>query len=172
MVWAKKERHIIDSCFYDNLYESWKWPWKWKTIHFYKYFLYSYHRPGDMLSPGETRWTATWFTRKSWAPQPSKVRSESQEQKEIALKLSYTSLRWARDADMGTSFCSKLQHGTKPNITIKSLSSLLTADTSPVPTGWALNLTLHLWTLPKVIIYLFWSMLPSPTPIFVTVTAS
>lgn len=123
---------------------------KIKTIHFYKYFLYSYHKPGDMLSPGDTRWTATWFTRKSWAPQPSKVRSASQEQKQISLKLSYTSLRWARDADMGTSFCSKLQHWTKPNITtIKSSSSLLTADTSPVPTVWALNFTLSSLNLAK-----------------------
>lgn len=30
MVWAKKEIHIIDSYFYDTLYES----WKWKTIQF------------------------------------------------------------------------------------------------------------------------------------------
>ena len=56
------------------------------SLHFYKYFLHTYYKPGNILSPRNTKMKNNMISQKTMSSKSS-AKFESQEQKEISLKL-------------------------------------------------------------------------------------
>lgn len=176
MVWAKKERDI----YHWLLLLLWYCVWKLKmalkiennSLHFYKHFLHTYYKPGNILSPGPSpKMKNNMIYRKTVRSRGSvKLCLNLRSRKKFRWNYC-TSLRWARNPhwDVGTDFCSKLEQNPT-QITIKSSIYLLLPWTHHQ--YWLLSLISYTFIFEpsqKITICFFWSFLhkTAPCPIFV-----